>query len=75
MSFKASFLLLATSAQLSLSVEGALLAYYPFDTDFSDASGKGNDLAAGLGVPTVTTTTGEHAFGGGALDLNSTISN
>ena len=50
------------------------IAHYAFDTDFRDSSGNGNALAIGSGSPSITTNAGEHCFGGGALDLASTIS-
>lgn len=58
-----------------LPASAGLLAYYPFDADFTDASGNGNDLTVGAGTPAITAIAGEFASGTGALDLNSTISN
>jgi len=51
-----------------------LLAYYSFDSDFTDGSGNGYDLMVATGTPTITHTAGEYVFGGGALDADSTIS-
>ena len=75
MKLKFSWRLMTVLALTAGSLKAGLLAHYSFDTDFSDASGNGNDLVAGLGTPSLTTTVGEYAFGGGALDLDSTISN
>ncbi len=50
------------------------VAHYSFDVDFRDSSGNGNDLVVGEGSPSITTNAGEHCFGGGALDLVTTIS-
>ena len=43
-----------------------LLAYYPFDSDFTDAFGD-NDLATSSGTPTITS---DDVFGGGAADFD-----
>jgi hypothetical protein len=56
------------------STQAGLLAYYPFDEDFTDSSGNDNDLIIANGTPTITHTAGEYVFGGGALDVDSTIS-
>jgi len=56
------------------SARAGLLAYYPFDSDFTDASGNNNDLTIATGTPTITNTSGECVFGGGALDADSTVS-
>jgi len=56
------------------SAHANLIAYYPFDTDFADASGNKNDLTIATGTPTITSTAGEYVFGGGALDADSTVS-
>lgn len=50
-----------------------MLAYYPFDRDFKDASGNANDLFVVEGEPTIITTEGDFIFGGGALDTDSTV--
>lgn len=63
---------LASSCLLASPCAAGLLAYYSFDSDFTDGSGNGNDLAVGAGTPAISATAGEHQFGGGALDLNST---
>ncbi len=47
-----------------------LLAYFPFDSDFTDASGNNNHLVNPSGSPDITTTSGESAVGGGALNLD-----
>lgn len=48
-----------------------LLAYYSFDSDFTDASGQSNDLTAEPGTdPAITTDPGQVAGGTGALDLD-----
>ncbi|BCX48667.1 hypothetical protein HAHE_25750 [Haloferula helveola] len=52
-----------------------VIGYYSFDSGFGDDSGNGNHLVVGDGTPTITTTAGEHVFGGGALDLDSATSN
>jgi hypothetical protein len=54
---------------------GGVIGHWSFDTDFTDSSSSNNDLTVGVGPATITTTAGEHAFGGGALDLDSTTSN
>jgi len=51
-----------------------LLAYYSFDSDFSDASSNTNHLSVAEGTPTITTTAGEFRYGGAALDLDSSTS-
>ena len=68
---------LSAAALLLLTGEGTagLLAYYSFDNDFSDSSGSGNHLTVGAGTPTITMAVGEHVFGGGALDFNSSTGN
>jgi hypothetical protein len=66
-----ALLSLALSAS---SLEAGLLAYYPFDGDFNDASGNANHLSITEGLPTITTTAGNFIAGGGALDTASTIS-
>ena len=55
-------------------LQAGLLASYPFDGNFADASGNGNHLTVATGTPAITTAAGEFAVGGGALDVNSTIS-
>jgi hypothetical protein len=49
----------------------ALLAYYPFDSDFNDAFGT-NDLTAGSGSPAIANTVGAWKFGGGAAYFDGT---
>jgi hypothetical protein len=46
------------------------LAHYSFDSDFTDSSANGNDLTASSGTPAITSTSGDVAFGGGALELD-----
>jgi hypothetical protein len=48
----------------------ALLAYYPFDSGFNDASGNNNHLIKSSGSPGITNTLGQLMVGGGALNLN-----
>ena len=53
------------------SLEAGLLAYFPFDGDFSDASGQANHLTAEPGTdPSITTNPALVAVGDGALDLD-----
>ena len=60
-------------AALSLSADGALLAYYSFDGDFTDGSGLGNHLTAEPGSnPVITAAAADVAWGAGALDLDGT---
>ena len=47
-----------------------LRAYYPFDGDFTDASGNNNHLTGSSGTPDITTVGAESAVGGGALNLD-----
>lgn len=47
-----------------------LRAYYPFDSDFTDASGNNNHLTGTSGTPDITTVGAESAVGGGALNLD-----
>lgn len=47
-----------------------LRAYYPFDSDFTDASGNNNHLTVSSGTPDITTVGAESAVGGGALNLD-----
>jgi len=75
MKFTRTLPFLAVLAFLPASSNAALLAHYSFDSGFTDASGNNNDLTIAVGTPTISTTAGEHVFGGGALDLDSTISN
>jgi hypothetical protein len=51
----------------------ALLAYYPFDTDFTDASGT-NDLVISSGTPVITSTVGMWKYGNGAAYFNGSSS-
>ena len=53
----------------------SLIAHYSFNSDFTDESGNANHLTGGFGTPRISTTAGEFALGGGALDLDSTTSN
>jgi hypothetical protein len=57
------------------AAQAGVLAHWSFDSDFTDSSGTGNDLTTAAGTPTITSAAGEFVFGGGALDLDSTISN
>ncbi len=57
------------------SAHAGLLAYYPFDNDFNDASGNNNHLTVVTGMPTISNTADEYVYGGGALDADSTTSN
>ncbi|BCX48666.1 hypothetical protein HAHE_25740 [Haloferula helveola] len=57
-------------ALLAAPASAALLAHYSFDSNFTDDSGNSNDLTTGGGTPNITTTSGEHVFGGGALNLD-----
>lgn len=50
--------------------QSAILAHYSFDSDFTDGSGNGNDLTTSSGTPNITSSAGETAFGGGALNLD-----
>lgn len=61
---------LAGVASLASPLSAALLAHYSFDSNFTDVSGNGNNLSGSSGTPNITTTTGEHKFGGGALNLD-----
>lgn len=61
-------------AVANLPLRADLLAYYPFDTDFNDASGNDNHLTIAEGEPTIIASEGDFIFGGGALDTDSTIS-
>ena len=54
----------------TLVAHADLVAHYPFDVDFNDASGNGRHLTIGAGTPSITTASGEQALGGGALDLD-----
>ena len=54
----------------SASSEAGLLAYYPFDGDFSDTSGNNNHLGVSSGSPSITFASGESMIGGGALNLD-----
>ena len=60
---------------LATSAHAGLLAYYPFDNDFNDASGNNNHLTVVTGMPTISNTADEYVYGGGALDADSTTSN
>ena len=53
--------------------ESALLAYFPFDSDFNDASGNGNHLSIVEGAPTIVTDEGSFVFGRGALETLSSV--
>ena len=65
----ARILLLAVSALLAQSASAALLAHYSFDSNFNSSVGT-NHLTGSSGTPNITTTTGQHVFGGGALNLD-----
>ncbi|MDB4537519.1 hypothetical protein N9230_02780 [Akkermansiaceae bacterium] len=67
-------LILAALGLLLAPAHAELLAYYPFDDNFEDASGNENHLTVGAGTPTISSIAGEIAQGDGALDLDSTIS-
>lgn len=75
MNFKTRFslLIVTTSLLCALPAQGSLLAYYPFDEDFSDSSGNENHLLISEGEPTIITSEGDFVFGGGALDTDSTV--
>jgi hypothetical protein len=60
-------------AAASLPLRADLLAYYPFDADFHDASGNNNHLTIAEGEPSIIQSEGDFIFGGGALDTDSTI--
>jgi hypothetical protein len=47
-----------------------LLAYYPFDSGFNDASGNNNHLIKSSGSPGITNTPEQLRVGSGALNLN-----
>ena len=61
----ATFLLFSAAGS-----EAGLLAYYPFDGDFTDASGNNNHLTISSGAPNITSASGESMIGGGALNLD-----
>ena len=67
-------LVLASLGLTASPARADLLAYYPFNKDFTDSSGNHRDLVVANGTPTITTAAGEYVFGGGALDVDSTIS-
>lgn len=56
----------------AVSAHAGLIAHYPFDGDFNDASGNGRHLTIGAGTPAITSVAGEHVIGSGALDLEKT---
>ena len=66
--FPLALVLIASTAP----AEAALLAYYPFNGNFNDASGNNNHLAVAVGSPTITTASDEVVVGGGALVFDST---
>jgi hypothetical protein len=51
-------------------VAAPLLAYFPFNSNFNDASGNNNHLSSSSGTPNITATTGQFTVGGGALNLD-----
>jgi hypothetical protein len=51
-----------------------VIAYYPFDSTFTDSSASGNDLTISAGAPVITSEADEWKFGDGAADFNSTTS-
>jgi len=68
---------MAIVAMTSVSASAGVIAHYSFDSDFTD-SASGNDLTKveqGGATAGITTTAGEYVFGGGALDVVSTVSN
>lgn len=69
---KSSIAFIGILAHLTVSANGAVLSHYSFDSDFTDGSGNSNDLTTASGTPNITTTGGETAFGGGALNLDNT---
>ena len=73
MKHTSTLLILSALALLPASSNAALLAYYSFDSDFTDSSANSNDLTVATGTPTITSTAGEYVFGGGALDADSTL--
>ncbi len=66
---------LCAAILLVIPAQAGVLAYYSFDTDFTDGSGSSNNLAIVTGTPTITNTAAEYKFGGGALDIDSTTGN
>ena len=66
---QSTFALIGISSHLIISANAGLLAYYPFDSDFLDASGNANHLTVESGNPLISNTAGELVFGGGALNL------
>ena len=73
MNIRTTLTLAGMALLMSLRAESAILAYYPFDADFNDASGNGNHLRTVEGTPSITSATGSFIFGGGALDTMSTV--
>lgn len=66
---------LALSAICTATAQANVIAYYSFDSDFTDASANNNHLTTASGTPNITTTAGQFKFGGGALDLNNSYAN
>lgn len=69
---------LAFLALLPAAGQAALIAHYPFDSDFTDASGGGNDLTAvtaGGATVVINSTAGNSVFGNGAADFTSDTGN
>jgi len=77
MKFSTCLFSLPLALFLPMSAGASVLAYYSFDNDFTDGSGNGNNLTgpvtSGGATATITSTSGEHMFGGGAADFNSAL--
>ncbi len=62
------------AALLAIPAHAAVLAHYSFDTDYSDSSGNGRhgsltDVGT-TGNSGIVTTSGDHVFGGGAMNFS-----
>ena len=57
-----------------LASQAAVLSHYPFDSNYTDSSGNGNDATltdiGTMGNSGITTTVGESVFGGGAMEFS-----
>ena len=66
-------LIVALAFCTAVGVNAETIAHWSFDNDFNDDSPNNNHLTVATGTPTITTTSGEHVFGGGALDADSLV--
>lgn len=78
-SYKYIWLALGAIILSALPAQAAIIAHWSFDSDYSLTSGSYagslSEVESDGATASITTTSGEYVFGGGAADFNSTTSN